>query len=386
MKKIHLIFSFFLIVSLAMANLHFNSKCICLADENIDVDVESQNNMYGGQQNLTLVSQAPSEVTYTYRSYIQPHAGTEFLSASRAVYLPHKKLPWYEQLTYRNKELYTLEEVIRLAQKDGDIIQPEGFCMTIEENKDPVRLLPQKPGGNNDIKLWSVMLETPANGFLNEAIRRAISLSKRKTNTRRVFVEVELQLKPKNAGNVLPFGSGSSVISGTTAWAFAANPQTGESESRIHNIWQVTVYSYNNGPIPPFSTLSNNKAKTIKPANKKKNNPSLVFFDSSGLNPENPAIAYNIQWIEKRWKDIQKKGYKVEFIALAPPGHDLSQIERIAHKGMVTVGSSLYKKGYNEEELESTFRYRSQIVQNPKLIKDLAKKNKSGVIVIKITG
>ncbi len=364
----------------------FISISQCMAEEmHFDFDLDFDLYQYQAQ-----VSGGGGSGETTIYSYIQPLTGTEFLPAPRVVYLPHKELPWYEVPKFRLEELYPLEKVLKLAKKHGDIIQAEGFCMRIKDNQDPAWLLPEKPGGKNDIKLWAVMLETPANGFLDEAVRRVVSIGKAKTNTRRIFVEVELQLNPRNAGHVLPFGSGSSFINnGKTAWAFAANPQTGESESRIHNIWQVTVYCYNNGPVPPFSALAKaeTKATKVKSAINKKGAPSLVFFGRNGLDPndkvQRAAITKNVQWLEKRWQLIHKKGFKVEFVGLGL--HGLEQTRNMTREGMIAVGSTLYTKGYKEEDLENTFRYRSQVVNNPKLIQDLKERKKSGVIVMKIT-
>ena len=343
---------------------------IAVAQTNVETSTETNQEMYGGIQSID--SYGADEITY--RSYIQPHAGAEFLLAPRAIYVPDKARPWYEVSCFKYEELYTEEELDYFIKKDGDIVQFTGRPLTVRGNTDPAYLLPAMPGGGKDIKLWTVMLETPPNGLLEEGIKRAVSIAKIKTGTRRAYVEVRLQLNPQNAGNVLPFGSGSSFIGGTTAWAFAANPQTGKSKSRVYNIYHITVYAYNDGPVTP-SIKKPPVKDTLKP----------VFFNGNGLvmNQEN-AIINNVQWLKKRWDAIKEKGMKIQFSGLCLPEGNPALAEQIAYNVMLKVGSVLCEQGINETELENAFRYNAATA-NEKQTADLKNRNANGAVIIKIT-
>jgi hypothetical protein len=377
MKKIPIIF---------LAVLLLTVSAPALADEiSIDLDVYSYNQMAqmqggGGGQSET-----------TIRSYIQPLAGgTEFLQIS-PVWKPHEKKPYYVRPYSEIDDLYTLPQVEQRVKTDGDIVQKEGICRPLEYNEEPVHYLPGLPVGYNDREIWSVTVDSPPNGKKEETIKRALSFAKWESFTRRVYVEIELQLNPNNAGSVLPGGSGSSFIGGTTAWAFAANAQTGESNSRVHNVWKVTVHCYNDGYVPPFNPLKppvgSTGVKRSKTNGANQEIATYVIYGSDydpGDMTQKAAIEKNMALLASKWPDIIKEGLRVDFVGWYSPGYNEEIAEEFAHKIYLEIGTDLYDMGIKENELYSILSYDNQPVPDEKNLQRLKARNSPYAVVVKV--
>jgi len=96
---------------------------------NVEVGAETSQQMYGGTQSITFNSAATDEIIY--RSYIQPHAGTEFLFAPRVIYIPDEARPWHEIPYFKYEELYAEKELDCFMKRDGDIVQFTAFGRTV---------------------------------------------------------------------------------------------------------------------------------------------------------------------------------------------------------------------------------------------------------------
>lgn len=195
---------------------------------------------FGGEQNL--IMNYPEKQEVTYKSYIQlPYVGTELPIPPEPIYVDYKWQTWLEKTVFKNAELYSVEEIEKFLSENKDIIQFTGKLIG-EKTADEVRLLADMP--KNGRKIFSIELEGPENGALDELILRAISIAHNMYKANILHVRARLKLNPKNAGNAVGARVGASLIEGETALAFAAGPQFGKSESRIYDIYQVKVDAY----------------------------------------------------------------------------------------------------------------------------------------------
>lgn len=205
-----------------------------------DVANELFQSQFGGQQELTI--NYPEKQDVTYRSYIQlPNTCTELPIPPQPMFIDYKWQTWLEKTVFKNQELYTREEIEQFLSENKDIIQFSGK-MIGERIAPEVKLLADMP--KNSIKIFSLELEGPANGALDESISRAVSIAHIRYKANRLHIRVRLKLNPKNAGNAVGAKAGASMLEGTMALAFAAGPQFGDSESRVYDIYQVKVDAY----------------------------------------------------------------------------------------------------------------------------------------------
>jgi hypothetical protein len=342
---------------------------IAKAETAVDTDVANQliQSQEGGQQNLII--NYPEKQDVTYRSYIQlPNTCAELPIPPQPIYIDYKWQTWLEKTVFKNEELYSEEEIKQFLSENKDIIQFSGKLIG-ERIAPEVRLLNGIP--KDGIKMFSVELEGPANGALDESVLRANSIAHIIYKANRIHIRVRLKLNPKNAGNAVGAKAGASMLEGTMAMAFAAGPQVGESESRVYDIYQIKVDGYNDGPII--------SAKAPIQETKKENKLNIVFFNKNGL--DDGAIGKNINWLEENWDTILKKRGKIEFLAITPP--ECEEAEKAARETMIKVGSGLREKGYDEKTLESIFRYKAKAATGEQ-IEYLKNKGFDGVVLINI--
>lgn len=351
----------------------FSETSTVFADDvNLTADTYTyQGQSQGNTQGITFNSKTPD--VNTHRSYIQSNAGTELLFPPQAHYFPNNPWRiWMEASCFLPEQLYSYERAAKLIENDGDIVQFTGKPLTIGLNNAPVRFLRKIPMGKNDIKLWEVWIEGPTNSFLNESILRIVSIGKAITGAKRVLIKYREFAHSMNAGNAFGNATGTSLISGTTAWANSASPQFGKSEARAYPVHNVVVYFYNGGHVQ-------NAVAAKTPA--KKDLPDMVFFSGSKFELKESAIAKNTEWLKKRWRIIRKNGVKVIFNSFYLNSQNSALSEDAAYDVMLEVGANLREQGISEEELADTLLYVAKPA-NPGQQNILKSRGETGVVMI----
>lgn len=337
------------------------------AETSFNIDTETSQQQFGGTQRMIFNSNPANEIIH--RAYINAHTTTDPPFASRIIIAPKGSQTWVKKKFYLHQELDNIDEVLELIKRDGDIIQYTEKPIRIDYNTDTVYIVDQMPDGPNDIELWSLWLETPLNAHLDEGVRRLVSLAKAKTGTRRIFVSVEANYQSDNASGAVGNAAHAAIISGTTALANAFQPQIGKSSARGYKVWQIVVLCYNDSK----KEIKKMKNDYLKP----------IFFNEDGLISGQENINLNTIFIKNRWSEIKRKKISIEFLGLYLPENS-KMAKNAARVTMLEVGSTLYKGGIDEEEIEDVFRFNC-LLSNEQQSNDLKNRGAVGAVVVKIS-
>ncbi|MBU4375530.1 hypothetical protein KKH38_03450, partial [Patescibacteria group bacterium] len=196
MKKI-----FFVLVTILFFTVAQNGFAGTSTNTETEVDVDSYQgqgqvqSQIGGTQSIVFNSEAADEVSYEYLSNLQPASMNLYTPYAPPVFLNEnrKQLPGLR--VYRYDELdHDFDELMKKFKKDKIRIQYTEKYKTLPKNPDPVLTAPQMPVGSNDVRLMAIIGEPPANSLAEEVARRIVSLAKIITQTRRIYLEAEVEV------------------------------------------------------------------------------------------------------------------------------------------------------------------------------------------------
>lgn len=344
----------------------------------IDVDTQTYQQQTGGTQTFTYapVNNSPDQVQHSISAQVDPNL--MYVSPLSS----GKPIIWHEVYSYAPDDILTPEEIREHEDGGGFILHWTKKKFVIEKNNDHVRVLDLIPAGPNDRVLWSVQAETAPNAFLKEEIDYLVSKVRNATNTRRVLVTVELQLNPQVAGNSFGMAGGASGFIGTTANAVGVSPMMGKSESRVYDIYHITVTGYNDGIS---NSIPNSRPATTKLSPPKQDIPWIIYLNNDLSMQEPQGVPYNVEWIKRNWDKIQGMKGKINIICKGLPGSE-KDLEDKARQAMIEMGRTLVSQNFvSAQNLEQIMKYGYDTNISSQEISKLQKQNATGVMILSIT-
>jgi len=317
--------------------------------------------MVGGQQYM-IFNSPPAKIP---RQFINPYADADFLYPPPPLY-PKGWYPWLGAAVVPADKLYPLKRAIVLAGH----FQWSGLAR-YPANNDSIYILPAKPRGPNDTPIFTVQIDSPEGGLLEEAVKRALSLAKGYSGGRRAYVEYKINLIPQSSGlSVSGSATNSNVISDGSALAFAAVPMLGWARTKVLKSYTIKVHCYNDGSV---SRPASSARKTeISASEALRQRLPLIFFDFDKyvIRPDQrPKLGLYARWVEDNWRKIMADDHFILFIGgcdiRGPEGYNDTLGMLRAKAVMLEVGSLLLRNGWPEERLERYLRYVSAGKRQP---------------------
>jgi len=372
MKKI-----FFVLVTILFFTVAQNGFAGTSTNTETEVDVDSYQgqgqvqSQIGGTQSIVFNSEAADEVSYEYLSNLQPASMNLYTPYAPPVFLNEnrKQLPGLR--VYRYDELdHDFDELMKKFKKDKIRIQYTEKYKTLPKNPDPVLTAPQMPVGSNDVRLMAIIGEPPANSLAEEVARRIVSLAKIITQTRRIYLEAEVEVftnSVSTAGGASPAISSAQKI--TQSLAAVISMIKAETGTRAFKISKIIVYCYNDGPAP---------ALKIKP--KQANIKELIFFNANGINPDGAALNLNKKLLAEKLNFLVANNYKIRFLGVGS-AEENGLTEEMAKNVMEEVGLSLSEAELNLVLDNKLFQYQAKTAGNQD-IELMNKYNSKGYVVL----
>ena len=232
-KKVLLFIIVVILVCSSLATAQTNLK--------VGTNTSQLQSQFGGTQSI--VSYGADEIAHL--SNIQPssmHLSAPYAPPMMLLNKNRMRLPGL--VIYRYDELdHDFNELIKKLKKYGIKIQYTEKYKTLQKNTGDILKADKMPVGKDDIRLMTIIAEPPANALPEEVARLTVSLCKMITQTRRIFLEAEVEILTNSESTSRGASpSGASFHGLASSWAGLLSMIKSETGTRPFKISKIIVY------------------------------------------------------------------------------------------------------------------------------------------------